>query len=238
MSAASTPIVASPAESTLPAELRESMTDFLRESRAPNTRRAYRAALAGFARFCDQQDRSPLPACPRVGGRLPVRRGGPRAPPRDNRLHASAIAYSHRLAGHPNPCDTVLIRDLLRGIRRTQGVAPRQAPRAHPGSPHRGPGGSRPVLRPRSTRRSPADSRVRAGSASVRARRPRSPRSGGRRRRPSREDPKVQDRPGGAGRRPLRPAGARVARGLRGSRGSGLASRSRRGRLRASLPRR
>lgn len=125
---APTPTVASPAESTLPTALRESMTEFLRESRAPNTRRAYRAALAAFVRFCDEQDRSPMPATPETTAAFLSDEASQGLRPATIAVHASAIAYSHRLAGHPNPCDTVLIRDLLRGIRRTQGVAPRQAP--------------------------------------------------------------------------------------------------------------
>lgn len=125
---APTPALVTPSEAPLSSELRESMTHFLRESRAPNTRRAYQAALAAFAGFCDPQGRSPIPATPESVTAFLTGLASQGLRPATIAVHASAIAYSHRLAGHPNPCDTAMVRDLLRGIRRSQGVAPRQAP--------------------------------------------------------------------------------------------------------------
>jgi integrase len=38
----------------------------------------------------------------------------------------SAIAYQHRVAKYANPCDSIEVKEMLRGIRRTIGTAPRR----------------------------------------------------------------------------------------------------------------
>lgn len=115
-------------EPHLSTQLGESVTDFLRESRAPNTRRAYRAALAAFSAFCESSGCTAIPASPQTVAAYLARQA------RDGRrcstvsVHAAAITYAHRVAGHPNPCDSALVREVVRGIRRSTGVAPKQAP--------------------------------------------------------------------------------------------------------------
>ena len=41
--------------------------------------------------------------------------------------YAHYIAYAHYAGGHPNPCDAPAVREVVRGIRRTLGVGPKQA---------------------------------------------------------------------------------------------------------------
>ncbi len=110
-----------------PAELEEALTDFLRASRSANTHRAYRAALKAFAAFCEANARDALPVRPAtVAGYLAHQaRQGRR--PSTLAVHVAAIAYAHRVGGHPNPCDAPAVREVVRGIRRTLGVGPKQA---------------------------------------------------------------------------------------------------------------
>jgi integrase len=116
-----------PSETGLSTEFRESVTDFLRESRAPNTHRAYRAALAAFSGFCDSAGQTAIPASPHTVAAYLARQATEGRRCSTVSLHAAAIRYAHRVAGHPNPCDSALVREVVRGIRRTTGVAPKQA---------------------------------------------------------------------------------------------------------------
>jgi integrase len=109
-------------------ELRESVTDFLRESRAPNTHRAYRGALAAFSAFCEASALAALPASPQTVAAYLARQAREGRRCSTVSVHAAAITYAHRVAGHPNPCDSPVVREVVRGIRRTTGVAPNQAP--------------------------------------------------------------------------------------------------------------
>jgi hypothetical protein len=114
-------------ESALSAELQESVTDFLRESRAPNTRRAYRAAVAAFAAFAEASGRSAIPAASETVAAYLSHQANEGRRCSTVSLHAAAVSYAHRVAGHPNPCDSALVREVVRGIRRTTGAAPKQA---------------------------------------------------------------------------------------------------------------
>jgi integrase len=116
-----------PFETDLSADLRESVTDFLRESRAPNTHRAYRAALTAFFAFSEASGRAAIPASAQAVAAYLAHQAREGRRCSTVSLHAAAIRYAHRVAGHPNPCDSALVREVVRGIRRTTGVAPKQA---------------------------------------------------------------------------------------------------------------
>ncbi len=120
-------LITSAAEDALPAELADQITNFLRESRAPNTHRAYRAGLAAFNRFCESTAREPIPATPETVAAYLSSQANRGLRPSTLSVHASAIAYAHRVAGHASPCDSSTVREVFRGIRRTRGVAPKQA---------------------------------------------------------------------------------------------------------------
>ena len=114
-------------DSSLSVELQDPVTDFLRESRAPNTHRAYRAALAAFSALCEASGRRAIPASPPSVAAYLASQATLGRRCSTVSVHAAAISYAHRVAGHPNPCDLALVREVLRGIRRTTGVAPKQA---------------------------------------------------------------------------------------------------------------
>ncbi len=115
------------AENRLSTEHHEAVTEFLRESRAPNTHRAYRAALAAFSAFCESAGRTTIPTSPQTVAAYLSHQATEGRRCSTVSLHAAAISYAHRVAGHPNPCDSALVREVVRGIRRTTGVAPKQA---------------------------------------------------------------------------------------------------------------
>jgi integrase len=114
-------------EPHLSTELRGSVTDYRREARAPNTRRAYRAALAAFAAFAESSGRPGIPASPETVAAYLSHQANEGRRCSTVSVHAAAIGYAHRLAGHPNPCDSPLVGEVVRGIRRTTGAAPKQA---------------------------------------------------------------------------------------------------------------
>ncbi len=57
-------VVASAETAATLAAVREQARDYAQGSKAPNTRRAYRADWADFTAWCRAHDRSPLPALP------------------------------------------------------------------------------------------------------------------------------------------------------------------------------
>ncbi|MFC1464187.1 MAG: site-specific integrase [Candidatus Brachytrichaceae bacterium NZ_4S206] len=106
-------------------DLARRANDYLHNSQAANTRRAYSSHWRSFEDFCRLHGVPALPASPAtVGAFLTAQAAEHRASTLSAKL--AAVAFYHRAAGHPNPCDTVEVRTLMRGIRRTLGTAPRR----------------------------------------------------------------------------------------------------------------
>jgi len=101
---------------------------FAEASLAASTRRKYREAFEDFSLWCHDHGAAPLPAEPETIclylSDLAVR--GLAASTIQLRL--AALTLAHRTAaGHdPSPTEDVSVRQVLRGIRRTVGVAPRR----------------------------------------------------------------------------------------------------------------
>ena len=100
--------------------------EYIAQSLAPNTIKAYQSDWADFTAWCTTYQRDALPAIPdtvilylshlaRLG----------RKPSTIERRCAS-IKQAHRFAHHPSPTDTVEVEQALRGIRRSLKVAPNQ----------------------------------------------------------------------------------------------------------------
>jgi integrase len=105
--------------------LAEAAQDLVRASRAANTLRAYRSDWRGFSDWCSAQHLEPLPARPETVALYlaALARSGAEAVTIQRRL--SAISQAHQAAGHqPSPTADVLVRQVMRGIRRTLGTAP------------------------------------------------------------------------------------------------------------------
>jgi integrase len=108
----------------LPALFRETerARDYVRQSKAANTRRAYRADWADFSAWCAARRVSPLPATPQsialyLSGLAPERKVS------TLRRRLSAISQAHQAAGHPSPTKDPAVRAVFAGIRRAHGAA-------------------------------------------------------------------------------------------------------------------
>jgi len=120
-------------------DLKAEARSYVRNARTQGTLRGYDAAWSRFVAWCSIYDKSPLPADPTTVALFltdvsPTKReeGVPEIPTStgEKRLHVgtlgrytSAIKLRHEAAGHLSPTLDVRVKSLLRGIRRTHGVA-------------------------------------------------------------------------------------------------------------------
>jgi integrase len=92
---------------------------------AVNTRRAYRSDWTDFTVWCEQNGLMPLPATPEsVALYLGALAQVAKVSTVGRRL--TAIAKAHRAAGYETPTKSEVVHLIMRGIRRTHGVAPTQ----------------------------------------------------------------------------------------------------------------
>jgi integrase len=100
----------------------ERARDYARQSKADNTRRAYRADWADFAAWCAAHAVSALPSTPQtVALYLSAMAGHRKVSTLQRRL--SAISQAHQVAGHPTPIKDIAVRAVFAGIRRAHGTA-------------------------------------------------------------------------------------------------------------------
>jgi site-specific recombinase XerD len=103
--------------------LTEEARAHVENSKADNTRRAYRADWDDFTRWCRDHDAAPLPAAPEtVALYLTDCAHGLKASTIQRRM--ASITQAHAAAGYADsPIKHVLVRSVWRGIRREIGVA-------------------------------------------------------------------------------------------------------------------
>jgi integrase len=95
--------------------------EFVRQAKAPNTRKAYSADWADFIRWCAKYRRDALPARPdTVSYYLADKSARLRVSTLQRRL--ATIAEAHRAAGHQSPNIHPQVRLVWQGIRREKGV--------------------------------------------------------------------------------------------------------------------
>lgn len=98
---------------------------FAEASRSEATRVAYRSDWAQFTAWCESHGAESLPAAPStVASYLADLARGHKVS--TVQRHVAAINAAHRLAGAPSPTGHEAVRLVVRGIRRTKGVAPAQ----------------------------------------------------------------------------------------------------------------
>jgi site-specific recombinase XerD len=95
-------------------------------ARASATRRAYRSDWDHYASWCTAAGLAALPAIPHTIGLYLTAHADVLAVATLTR-RLSTIAVAHRLAGHHLDTRHPAIRDVMRGLRRAKGVAPRSA---------------------------------------------------------------------------------------------------------------
>jgi len=100
--------------------------EYVEASLAPNTRRAYRSALADFRAWCDGQGVESIPASPETVAvyAAGLADAGRSVSTITQRL--AAIRWAHELAGIESPTGAKGVRATMQGIRRALGVAPRK----------------------------------------------------------------------------------------------------------------
>lgn len=99
---------------------------YARAARAEATQRAYRTDWRHFEQWCAAQAVDALPAAPIAVGAYLAAHATTLSPATLTR-RLSAISVGHRMAGHHLDTRHPAIRDVMGGIRRVRGVAPRRA---------------------------------------------------------------------------------------------------------------
>lgn len=97
-----------------------------RASFADGTWRAYRSAWSMFERWTQRHQVAALPAHPAIVV-LYATDLATRCAPATVSLHMSAISATHRRNGYDSPIHAGPVRQVMRGIRRTYGTAPKNA---------------------------------------------------------------------------------------------------------------
>lgn len=100
--------------------------DYGRAALSASTMRAYKVDWREFQDWCAARGRPSLPASPATVANFAsmLADGGKRVPTIARKM--AAIRFFHRGAGQDNPTDHAGVAAILKGIRRTVGIAPRQ----------------------------------------------------------------------------------------------------------------
>jgi hypothetical protein len=103
----------------------EQAREFARHSKAANTLRGYRSDWLDFCQWCQGHGLAPIPALPEtVAGYIAECAGHLKTGTIQRRLNA--IAEAHKAVGLDSPASTGIVRNTLKGIRRTLGTATAQ----------------------------------------------------------------------------------------------------------------
>src|ERR1700678_3017661 len=96
--------------------------EFARHSKAENTLRGYRADWRDFCAWCELHGPSPLPASPEsVAAYIAECAGRLKVGSIQRRLNA--ISEAHKAVGVESPTHSAVVRNTMKGIRRTLGTA-------------------------------------------------------------------------------------------------------------------
>src|ERR1043166_6103912 len=103
----------------------EQVREYIRASKAQSTVRGYRSDWRHFCAWCDSRGLSPLPASPEaVASYIAECTGHLKVRTIQRRLNA--IAEAHKAVGLESPTSSGMVRNTLKGIRRSMGTAPAQ----------------------------------------------------------------------------------------------------------------
>lgn len=104
-------------------EAAETAKTYARNSRATATRRAYESDFRDFESYCTRNGLAVLPAVPQTVA-LYLAEIASRRKVSTVRRRVVAIAQHHTLHGHAAPTADPIVREILKGIQRTHGIAP------------------------------------------------------------------------------------------------------------------
>ena len=109
----------------LPALPSEQVRRFIRASKAENTLRGYSADWRDFCGWSEAHTVSPLPATPETAAAY-IAECASHLKPGSIQRRLNAIAEAHKAARLDSPTHNALVRNTMKGIRRTFGTAPGQ----------------------------------------------------------------------------------------------------------------
>jgi site-specific recombinase XerD len=98
---------------------------FIRASKAENTLRGYQADWRDFCTWCESRSLCPLPASPETVAAYIAECAG-RLKPGSVQRRLNAITEAHKAAGLESPTHSAIVRNTMKGIRRSIGTAPVQ----------------------------------------------------------------------------------------------------------------
>ena len=113
---------------TIDPATRQRLRSALAASKAPATRRAYRAAWTAWGAWAEAHNADALPAMPDAVAAYLAARAEDGAGMATLRMATAAIAAAHELADEANPCASRAVKTIMRGLARQAAGAPvRQA---------------------------------------------------------------------------------------------------------------
>jgi site-specific recombinase XerD len=119
------PAVPSALPSGLPSALPSQVREYIRASKAESTLRGYQTDWRAFCAWCEGRNVCPLPAAPETVAAYIAECAGHLKPGSIQRS-LNAIAEAHKAAGLDSPTHNAIVRNTMKGIRRTMGTAPVQ----------------------------------------------------------------------------------------------------------------
>lgn len=99
--------------------------EFVRASKAENTLRGYRSDWKSFCAWCNEHGQSALPASPEAIAAY-IASCAERLTVGSIQRRINAIAEAHKATGLESMTSSALVRNTLKGIKRTHGTAPNQ----------------------------------------------------------------------------------------------------------------
>jgi len=114
-----------PSPSPSPLPLLDQVREYIRASKAENTLRGYQSDWRAFCAWAEARALRPLPASPEVVAAFIAECAGHLKTGSVQR-RLNAIAEAHKAMGLESPTHNATVRNTMKGIRRTKGVAPAQ----------------------------------------------------------------------------------------------------------------
>jgi integrase len=108
-----------------PVPLPRLVREYIRVSKAPNTVRGYQSDWRDFCAWCAARAQVPLPATPDTVAAY-LADAADRLKPGSLKRRLNAIAEAHKAAGAESPTHAPVVKNVMKGIRRTKGTAPAQ----------------------------------------------------------------------------------------------------------------
>src|SRR5713226_5121037 len=112
-----------PRSPTLPAL--EQVREYIRASKAENTLRGYQSDWRDFCAWCERHQLCPLPASPETVASY-IAECAARLKVGSIQRRLNAIAEAHKAVGLDSPTHNAMVRNTMKGIRRTIGSAQTQ----------------------------------------------------------------------------------------------------------------